>query len=284
MRLPVFLTFTPALLLASCQILAGLDGPLAPPPFVEASADAPNERSPEDGPFDTSNADVSDAASLSAYAMAVVADRPVALYRFDELSGASCEDRTGNGNTLSLSGPFVRGRPGVVKGSTTSVGLGDAAQLLLPTKFDFGFDQDFSFELWVKPNRLDMQSAFVDDLNNTGLGLTGSVLYFGPTSPFVGYERWHEGTLFRLAHALTPVTPGPGGVFHVVVVNRAQTATLFVNGSRYDGTKGAPDGGNFTPGTFVFGQFPADYADLAIYDKALDDTRVAAHYGAGRLD
>lgn len=249
----------------ACQLLVGVGDPLP-----SAVGDA--------GPTGTSSGSSGTPAPDDAYARAVLADGPVLYLRFSEASGSRVADLSGNGNELFLSGAFQRARPGLVAGADTSVGLGNGAQLVIPARFDFGLDAPFTYELWV---RLDKRGEVLSNLEGSPPNLLGTNLYLSDTRPEIGFERW-SGTLVRYAHQIGPLTPGPRGAFHLVVVNGPDRPVVFVNGVREAGGKNA--GTSLRAAALVAGNAPGDYDEIAIYDKALTDERIAAHYGIGRGD
>jgi len=281
-RLPVpTLALAGALALAACQVLAGLDGALDPPPLTGLTSDGGTAERPDSGAPNVADAEVDapDASTASAYADAVLADGPIAYLRFDEPSGASCADATGNGNGANLTGPFERGRPGVVAGPGAGVRLGGSAQMPLDAAFDLADKSDFTVELWVRPEAAASRGDVLVNLESTGGSLYGAAIYFDTSTPFVGYEQWSK-TLLRYAHAETPVSLAPNGALHVVVVLAGGRPTLFVNGTRYSGVRNAdPDGA--APKALVFGRWRGDYDELALYAKALSEVRIAAHYARG---
>lgn len=257
--------------LVACQLLVGF-GELASPSDAGAGSDATSEGATDGGP---------DAARASAYEAAVLADRPVAYYRFREASGAACADLSGKGNTANLAGSFVRGRPGIVAGEDArSVHLDDGATLVLDPKFDFDFTKDYSFELWFRGAVPDGGGVLFGNLQGVAGNLEGTTLYIKNSFPFFGFERWSK-TLVRYAHVQAAVTPAPGGAFFVAVVSRAGVPTVFVNGVATSGFFGTTTA-VFVPRALSLGTTAGDYADLAIYDRPLDDVRIVAHYALGR--
>jgi large repetitive protein len=269
-----------ALPLAACQLLAGLGDPLSSPVPADA-APAPDGATPA---TDGATPRLDAGPDGSAYETAVLADGPVAYYRFDEASGAKVADKSGHGNDANLAGGFVRAKPAVIAGSDgVSVHLGDGAQMLIASKFDFDLTTDCTFEIWFRPDVDDAGGALFGNLTGTPGALTGVTLYLGTKVPYAAYERWN-GLLVRYAHSEVPVSAGPGGIYHLVAVNRGGHSTLFLDGSRIDGNiVGATDAG-YASRAIALGYWAGDYDELAIYDKALDDERIAEHYGLGRSE
>lgn len=258
-----------ALPLVACQVLAGLDEPLEAPTADAGPAPAP------DGPVATE-----DGAVGSPYAAAILVDRPVAYWRLDEKSGVRCADASGNDNAVTISGSGIRNRAGLVRGAGASAGLGDGAEILLDPRFDFGLDAEFTIEFWFRPKVPGSNGPMLTNLAGSAGTLVGSTLYLSQTGPvYMGYERW-SGELFRYAHAVEPITFSARGFLHVAIVTRAGQASLFIDGTKYGGGSG-PQPTTFTASSLKVGELAGDYDELAIYDRALSDQRVAAHYGAG---
>lgn len=258
--------------LVACQLLVGLGEPPTEPVRDDAAVAA--------GDADAATG-ATDAPSSSGYAAAVLADQPVAYYRLDEKAGAACADSSGNGNTANLGGAFVRARPTLLAGGDgASVHLGDGAGLVLDPKLDFDFTRDYTFELWFRGDAAGGDGQIFGNIEGVGGDLSGTNLYLKPTFPFVGFERWAK-TLVRYCHVEQAVVPGPGNALFVAVVSRAGTPTIFVNGVGYVGHFGATSAA-FVARSLFLGRLAGDYGELAIYDKALGDVRIAAHYALGR--
>ena len=263
-------TLAIAAAVSACQLLVGVGEPLPGPSAGDSGtpgASSSSSGAAEAGPVPT-----------DAYARAVLADGPVLYLRFSEATGSRVADLSGAGGDLFLSGAFQRGRPGLIAGADTSVGLGNGAQLSIPARFDFALDASFTYELWV---RLDKRGEVLSNLEGAPPNLRGSALYLSDTRPEVGFERWSQ-SLLRSAHQLGPLTPGPRGAFHLVVVNGPDRPVVYVNGVREAG--GRNPGPALTPAALVVGNAPGDYDEIAVYDKALSDERIIAHYGVGRGD
>lgn len=256
-----------ALVTTSCQALAGLDAPLEAPP-----SNAPSDAGTPAGQLDSS------AAGGSAYARAVLADAPILYLRFSESSGVRAADSSGQKKDVVISGGPTRGRPSLIAGDPDpAVGMGATAQLLLDAVYDFPLAAAFTYELWVRP------TAYGDLISNqvNRPELYGTGLSFDPQLPFVRFERW-GGTILRFAHAEDAV-PALGAVHHVVAVNTPTRPVLFVNGVRWEGKLSSSSAPLPSPSALaVASGVKGDIDELAIYDKALPDARILAHYALGR--
>lgn len=222
-------------------------------------------------------------ASASAYARAVVADRPVAYFRFNETSGAVAASSVG-AVTGTYQGSFTYGAPGATgdgdtcvtfDGSTTRIDLGDV--------FRFAGNAPFSIELWFNPVETGSTRFLVD--RRTSGGAEGYTMYVGETYNL--FARRTNAAEFGYVGA----SGGPplGTWTHNVVTYDGAAAAFYVDGievARNLGDALNPIGGG--PGSFVVGdltsgqffKFNGRLDELAIYDAPLPAARVAAHYQA----
>lgn len=259
----------------ACQLVAGLDEPLTEPTDAgsappAATSDAGSEGGAPDG------------GGGSAYAAAVLADRPLTYYRFDETSGTTAKDSSGRGKDAFFVGAAERDAEPVIDGDGRAVTLGGTARLPLDVSLDFSFNVSSTYEIWLRPTDADNPTGGVftnlEGDGNAGT-LEGVALYFNSTSPFVGYERW-QNELVRFGHALARPTAGPRGAYHIVVVNEGDAAFLWINGVRFGGNTGSR--ASYLPRSIVVGDIPGRYDELAVYDAALPEARIQEHYRIGR--
>lgn len=266
---------------SACALTTDLDGISGTPGAVDAG----DARPPDAGPLADAAADAASdgsVANVDPYAAEVLADAPVAYYRFeeppeaetakDEISGLVATVVTGSAKGVIFGAAGARGR-GVTLDGNSSLDLGDV--------FDFPGKVPFALELWVKPvsptsdgnliSKLTMGEA--DGYNLTLFG--GKAFFFARRS----------GTYVNLGAETDATIPV---AFTHVVVSIAYTfdkgnATLYVDGvaaprGGYDSTSNLPD----TPVHLELAQYLIGTVDeIAIYDKALSPERILAHYRAG---
>lgn len=145
----------------------------------------------------------------------------VAFYKFDETSGTSAADSSGNGHTATLAG-----------GATFAAGLqnnavalsGSSQYVSLPAGIVNGLTS-FSISTWVKLNATTMWSRVFD----FGTGTT-AYMFFAPNS---GTTARYAITIGSSAQEqrITPPTPPTATWEHLVVTQTGSTGTFYVNGA-----------------------------------------------------
>lgn len=206
-------------------------------------------------------------------------DGPVAWYRFeDDLGGASVTltDSIGQRNA-AVDGP-ISSVPGV---SGRAVSLGGGTSLVVGDEFDFAGMVPFALELWVQTNVSQGENQHLVVKRASAGELLGYIAYLAQDRT-VHFETWGAQ---MSAWTESPIATG---YTHIVVsVSYASgrgNATLWVDGNRaphggFDNTSALAN----TSVPLVFGEHLRGALDeIAIYDKALPEERVLAHYRAGR--
>ena len=238
--------------------------------------------------FDTQPAPDSAAAS---YASAVLADHPLAYFRFDETAGTIAADASGHGNdgTYSLTGGTI---DYAVAGAlhdpsdraVALAGLGNAgantqAYVLMPPTV-YPWAGDFTIEAWVlpvAPPPVGFDNALLIWENYSVSGFrTG-------WTPTMLPELWTtEGGGTSDIRSTTPI---PIGVWsHLAFTKQATTVTIYLDAAviatgpvdlvvpPIDADNGiGSDHGMFSNTTFD---------ELAIYGVALSPAQIATHYAA----
>ena len=230
-----------------------------------------------------------------AYAQVVLADKPVAYYRFEEVEGDTVvEDETGNGHdSISITNAYL-GAGGFLGRAVEFRGDGSILlDLQLNPADPEGDGQgvglgDFSIELFVNPAAPGPDQVILSQQNGTGMGRSNFLLTnVGPFGTFMGG--------FTTA---STVTPEANTWYHVVMTydggQGSETVRFYVNGE-FAGSGGPiaePADGNWVIGSHKSQsrQFYTGLVDeLAFYDYRLDDpngdddtadSRVRAHYEA----
>lgn len=250
---------------SACQVIGGFDDPLPAPVDAGGRADTSAESgTPEAG-----------TSPPVTYGAAVLVDRPALYLRFEETSGRRLVDSSGNGADVVLPAEPVRG-PSLAEGGNSSVRLG-AVRLALDAKFDYPSTSPFTYELWIRSDAVpeSQNGIFANTVNNPELN--GTTLWISAGDPFVGFERWLDGVQVRKAFVPTPIAWARP--VHLVLVNRPGAVTLFVNGQSFPGEPVLQ--GDPPPASLTFGFLSGDYDELAIYDHALEDARIRAHFALG---
>jgi hypothetical protein len=219
--------------------------------------------------------------ALAAYQDDVLADNPVAYYRFEETSGTTAID-TANSND----GSYVNG---VVLNQPSAPGLGKAAS------FDGINDYvstprtvstDFTLEAWVKttaPSLFGSQSYEGNGLlwsdvgggaNDFAMAMLNNGLSFFTGNPDVTVTSasaindgvWH--------HLVATRTQGGNVEIFIDGVSRGTTTT---NNNPLDANPSIMIGGNVLDGRYFAGSID----EVAYYPRVLSAARIQAHFQAG---
>jgi hypothetical protein len=213
------------------------------------------------------------------YVDVVLADAPIAYWRFEETSGATAQDASGAGRhgayvVVPQLGREVAPRLGAAIHLTSS-NAGDGVRLEHAPWMNL---TGGTFELWAKPDRVTYPEAILmldkGDAWQLNVSANGR-----PAFAFPGGSRAQSGTQLVM-----------GSVYHVVGTYDAQSMRLYLNGELQAqfATGGAPFrsstdalhiGRGQTAGRF---DFEGALDEVAIYDKVLTAERIRAHYRAGR--
>lgn len=266
--------------LPACSLLTPLDG------FSEVSAPVPDAAlASEDGGIDADGAPPSgDGAAPSAYAAAVMADAPLAYLRFGEAAPPAARDETGRmTGTYSLVGVKL-GAPGALSNDPdTAVELDGSGQITMPPGAEFAGNAPYTVEIWVKQALSSSPIAFLVDHESWSGERRGWMLGAGTVQLFV--ERYASST----ANHSRSVQPLDTEWHHVAAVYDGARHLVYVDGALgvvsdalalaipaismpwSIGHQNCACTGN---------SFVGILDELAIYDKALPASRVAAHFKA----
>jgi hypothetical protein len=221
--------------------------------------------------------------AFAAYQDEVLADNPVAYYRFEETSGTTAID-TANSND----GTYVNG---VLLNQPSAPALGKAAS------FDGINDYvstprtvstDFTLEAWVKTTAPSLTGSQSYD----GNGLLWSDV--GGAANDFAMAMLNNGLSFFTGNpdvTVTSATVINDGVWHHLVATRTQggTVEIFIDGvsqgaattnnNPLDGNPSIMIGGNVLDGRYFAGLID----EVAYYPSVLSAARIRAHFRAGAL-
>lgn len=227
-------------------------------------------------------ADDAEAGSLS-YAATVLSDGPIAYFRLDDTTTSTAKDSSGNGHDGSYQGGVTLGVPGAIANDPdTAVQFdGHSAEMVatLPGSFDFTGNVPYSIEVWLEPAS-----------DPTGMGVVGKNAYAADAGDYLGwYVAYNSGDYldnWRNNDETGKAAPAPGGFLHVVATYDGTNLALYVNGQPFASSPSSTalvgTGAPFTAGGVAnWGMFAGVLDEIAIYDKALPQTRIAAHYARG---
>ena len=248
------------------------------------SATSTGDAAPPASPYDDGGGPAD--GPTSRYAKAVLDDAPIVYLRLGESAGPTALNLAGPGGTYAVTGVTL-GAPGALAGDTdTAVTFTDGSGAIsMPPGAEFDGLAPFSVEVCVKPSASNTSLGFTIDHEAFSGGRRGWLLRTGETG-FV-FERWDEPTGRAIG---SPAPPATGVWQHVVGVFDGTRAYLFVDGSlvsQDDIPLPIPVRGN----TYSIARqnsggsgnsFRGDLDELAIYDKALTGSRIAAHYAAAK--
>jgi hypothetical protein len=212
---------------------------------------------------------------------------PVAYYSFNEGSGTTLNDRSGQGNTGTItpgSGGWVVGKIG------PAYDFDGANTKILTTIIDNAyFNSGFTISAWIKPDSLgEANSARIVDKSEDGTtGTNGFAFYIGGTNQIA----------LRLNGAPVPLSDNnaitPGRWTHVVVTVSPSALVNFYSNGILTGTANQQANaltqiitanalaiGNYTVGATR--TFDGQIDDLKIYNYALTPWQVAQEYNGGK--
>ncbi|HEY8039549.1 MAG TPA: LamG domain-containing protein [Polyangiaceae bacterium] len=229
-------------------------------------------------------------APVPAYVAQVMADQPVAYWRFDELHGPTAKDSSGHGNDATYVGGVKLGALGAITGDPgTGVTLDGATGFVTAgNRFAFaGAQAPFSIEAWVMPASVGVYSGIAS--RNDAVGgppSEGYILFVAPNDADLAIQRLDGASV---STATSSVPPSATAYTHVVATFDGLDMILYENGEP-QGTQTAAfalagAGSDFVVGAELGGganYFPGTLDEVAVYDHALPADRVRAHYLVGQ--
>jgi hypothetical protein len=214
--------------------------------------------------------------SALAYRDIVMADGPIAFWRFGEASGSNAASETGIG-AGTYNGGFVLGRPGAMVGDpNTSLALnGSTGYMSAPHSSPLNFGDAFSFEAWF------MRTTLGTDQRLFFKG-TGSAVVQLNTSNRIRFAKSGAGDIAYSSITLTDTSKW----HHLVVTKNGSAVHIYIDGVDVTGTVTNLSFVNTTSainiGRDPSGQyFNGGLDEVAVYGYALSPARVLAHYLAG---
>lgn len=223
----------------------------------------------------------SSSSSTSAYSDEVLADSPLLYYRFDETSGTTVTDSSGNSNdgtyynSVTLNEPSLLASDNVSKAISLTAGTD---YIGFPTGLVTG-QTSWTIELWANaPNKASGEGFSVFMGTNTGsaaafIDFKNNNITFGGYSNDLGYAYTYNNTTVHVVYTYDGTTRR-GYINGVQVASDTPTLTL---GSAYGIIGYHP---YYGPGS-ASGDYVGTLDEVAIYNTALSATRIQAHYNAG---
>lgn len=209
------------------------------------------------------------------YDQVVLADEPVAYWRLDDVEGDPrvALDLSDNHNDGTYLGAILLQQGSLIAGEDAAIALSGGAgdYVEIGDVLDFAVDAPFTVEAWVRPTDSDA-GEIVAKFETSGWRL----LLSGTNTQF---RRELEGMppQFALGERI------PTGVAsHVVGRFDGAEVCLFIDGVEIDCRASGLALPDEATGLRLGQALTGALDEVAIYEKALDDVRVAAHYEAGK--
>jgi hypothetical protein len=253
----------------------------------DAQQDSAEEGSADSGVDSTPPSEAGEAGIT--YAQVVLSDNPLAYWRFDETSGTTAIDSSGNGNTGTYVGGVTLGKPGAIVGDPgTSVGFdGTTAWMNAGDVFAFIGNTPCSFEAWVNPVTDTNYHNVLSRSDGQGGSTTGYLMYIEPASaPALMDFAHYLGGASSIAESNTPIATGT--FTHLVGAYDGTSLFIYANGvllNQNTATIATPTTVN---GLVVGAQsggltswFNGEIDEVAVYGTALTLARIQAHYAKG---
>ena len=206
------------------------------------------------------------------YAAEVLADSPAAYYRFNETSGISVADSSGNGidGVLTNASNIVLGEPSSIKElADKSLKTGLNGVVSIPAVDLAG---DWAIETWFEfpfPANCPSWCAMTFSTSNEYAIMVNNARLLGS----------YSGGFIASGYDMDVLTPG---WHHLVASQESGVVTFYVNGVNV-GNHSTPmvqniaKIGNHSTASYPFGKID----EVAIYTSSLNVTRVQAHYDSG---
>jgi hypothetical protein len=223
------------------------------------------------------------------YQATVLANGPLMYLRFEETSGAACVDSSGFGHNGTAAGTFTRNVATGLAGFDIGITFGGTTSdfVSVPSSSALNITGNVTYEAVIKPASLPAAACIIDRGDDSGaaygysmvLKSTGQLVLtdseFARTYASTTGGAISAGTLY---HVVLTSTPGGGAYAAYIngVVNNTGVSAVALPGGV---TSPLHIGIAVTRGTPVQ-PFPGLIDEVAIYNKILSASDVAAHWAA----
>lgn len=215
------------------------------------------------------------------YAAHVLEDNPIAYWRFEETSGGTASDETGNhdgsvnGANLDTAGPEGLGSASAYDGTNDFV---DVPSITI--------DGDLTVEAWVRTTDTSRRRYAVAKMGAKGTEADrafGLAVNEEASTEFTAAAATSQGY-----HPATGGTVTDGEWHHVAMTYEGGTVATYVDGQQVDSVSGP--GGGLTGTGLEIGQraghndpawWDGAIDEVAVFDHALDSERIAERYAEG---
>jgi Concanavalin A-like lectin/glucanases superfamily len=209
---------------------------------------------------------------LAAPAAIAAPKSPVAAYSFDEGSGTTAGDSTGNHDgTIEGGASWVEGKYG---SALQFDGAND--RIVIPDSSELDFSETFTLEAWVRPDTL-KDGSVITKAQGTGLkDISGYWLNAARVAEKPSGVTAELGTIKSVEG---PSALPTGEWSHLALVSYEGEMFLFVDGELVDTGEGlsVPAGsGPLKIGQSLSGWFDGLIDEVALYDRALSEEQIQA--------
>jgi hypothetical protein len=208
------------------------------------------------------------------YSQVVKSDHPIAYWRFEEATGTVAGDSSGMNRPGAYDAQTVRG---TTLSSALGYGLTMTSGGVTVPHADWMSLSTMTVEMWVRPNRV----TYVNAILMLAMGDAWQLQVTKDGYPAFTYPGGTRG-----ARAATPFVVGQ--LYHVAATFTPGFLRLYINGE-FAGEAPTDDPLPTDPHDLYIGRgqggalyFVGMVDEVALYDHALDTTRIRAHYEAGR--
>ena len=234
----------------------------------------------------------------SVYEIEVREDSPKSWHRLGESSGTTAVDSSDSGYHGTYEGGATFGSTsGLVandeNGAITFDGVDDIA-VLPPASGIAAGDTSYTIEAWISHPEVDANDRVIWEQQSAG-GYAVTFALAGTSAPDAGALFFQQNTGPTTGDVTVSSTRiDDGNPHHVVAVNTGAITQIWVDGvlsitGPAFAAMNAPEsvrigyGNAYNSVATIFGSgmFAGTIDEVAVYDSALDATRIAAHYAAG---
>ena len=213
------------------------------------------------------------------YSSEVLTDSPLLYWRFEETSGTSAADSSGNGKTGTYVSSPTLGATGLISDGV-AVGLNGSGQYVYgPASETTTSTTQFSAEAWFKTTS---SSAMLVGMRQIGSG--SGARWRLTINSAAGKIRGQNDDNFVTVTSTTTINDG--NPHHVVLVQDATTLRLYVDGVQEASASSTPTSASGNGQVFAGSNNVSSFTlngtldEFAVYGAALSSGRVSAHYAA----
>ena len=221
-------------------------------------------------------------------------DSPIGFWMFDETSGTTADDRSANSNDMTIRNGVVLNDPTGLAGIPKAFdfdGTNDVCDTALAATFNIAPNSNWSYEMWVRTTSttsfaspgvwkgLSDQETAAFYCNVAASGRVGVRFMNSTNTGLVLLETASGSFNDGNWHHLVATGASAGNV--LLYVDAVQVASSSAGRSSQSTNRQITAGANATADTSFADYIDADIAAVAVYNTALNSTRITAHYNAG---